>query len=503
MEMHVADTVISSASEEPAGTVVPPYGPQPAHCLVRGEVHRHKGADGVEYGDRFELRMPDAWKGRFLFLGGGGLDGMLAPAVGQRMGAPPSEGALSRGYAVVSTDGGHEGRTPIDASFGSDPGARADYEYASTDRVAVAARQIVAQYYGRDPRYSYMVGCSNGGREAMIAEQRYPSLFDGIVAGDPAFDLTRAAVQEAWTLREFGAIAPKGANGMPLFGEALSDADMTLVSKAILQACDARDGLKDGLIEDTGGCRFDPAVLTCHGAKDATCLTAGQVHALQEAFAGPHDAAGRALYSDFPWDAGIAAPGWRAWILGTAKMPPINFLIYPEFVNHVALPPGAAPLTNALAFNFDVDPERIAQSADKIDATSTDVQGFRAHHGKIIFYNGMSDPIFSADDLIDYYRRLARENGGLQDTLSFARLFLIPGMNHCGGGPALDDFDPLTAITAWVEQGTPPASMTATGRSFPGRSRPLCPYPETAHYKGSGSIEAAANFTCERPRAHE
>jgi len=261
--IHLENALIISAEEAPEETVVAPFGPQTAHCLVKGEVNKHMGADEVEYGDRFELRLPDAWTGRLLFQGGGGLDGMVSPAVGAFAVGSGEKDALSRGYAVVSTDGGHQAKSPMDASFGSDPEALADYQYRSTDRVATVAKKIVAQYYGRLPQHSYMVGCSNGGREAMIASERYPNDFDGIVAGDPAFDLTRAAIAEAWATARFAEIAPKDAKGTPQLQLALSDSDLKLMSTAILKACDALDGLTDGLIENPQACRFDPAVLQC------------------------------------------------------------------------------------------------------------------------------------------------------------------------------------------------------------------------------------------------
>jgi Tannase and feruloyl esterase len=176
-------------------------------------------------------------------------------------------------------------------------------------------------------------------------------------------------------------------------------------------------------------------------------------------------------------------------------------LMYPQFVNHVALPPGESPLKNAFSFDFDKDPARVNKSANLINADSTDLTSFQKRGGKLILYTGMSDPVFSANDLIRYYRKLADENGGMTSTRQFARLFRIPGMNHCFGGPGLDEFDDLTAIEDWVEKGLPPDRLVAAGREFPGRSRPLCPYPQISRYKGSGSIEDAANFVCEDPGA--
>ena len=501
--LHIKNTVIFSAKEVPEGTPIRQMGPmsissQPAHCLVEGEINKHTGPDGNEYGDKFQLRLPDAWTGRFLFQGGGGLDGMLNPAVGPAR--PGFKTALAGGYAVVSTDGGHEGTGPGDATFGADPQARADYQYRSTEVVAPVAKLIIAKYYGEPPKYSYMSGCSNGGREAMIAAQRYPSLFDGVIAGDPAFDLTRAAVAEAWFSMKFAEIAPKGPNGMPALQKAFSDSDLKLLASAVLKQCDARDGLRDGLIDESDSCHFDPAVLQCKSEKTDACLSREQVDALQTTFSGPVDSKGNRLYSDWPYDAGLAAPGWRIWTLGNEQMPALNVLMYPAFVNHVALPAGESPIKGPFLFDFDKDPQRINESANLINADSTDLRAFRERGGKMILYTGMSDPVFSANDLIAYYHRLANANGGTSSTLHFVRLFRIPGMNHCAGGPALDDFDDLTAIQDWVEKGVAPDRLIATGREFPGRSRPLCPYPQTSKYNGTGSTEDARNFTCQNSR---
>ncbi len=404
-EMKIENTVIFSAKEVPEGTSLGSIGPvpipsQPTHCLVEGEINKHTGPDGNEYGDKFQLRLPDSWSGRFLFQAGGGLDGVVNPAVGPAR--PGFKSALARGYAVVSTDGGHEGKNPGDATFGADPQARADYQFRSTQLVAPVAKKIIAEYYGAPPHHSFMAGCSNGGREAMLAAQRYPELFDGIIAGDPAFDLTRAAIAEAWFSVKMAQIAPKNPHGMPLLSKAFSDADLKLVTNAVLKQCDDLDGLKDGLIDDPDGCHFDPSMLQCKSAKEDGCLSADQVRALHETFAGPHDSSGHALYSDWPYDSGLAEPGWRIWILGNEQMPAINVLIYPQFVNHVALPPGDVPIQNPFSFDFDKDPARINKSADLIDADSTDLHSFRKHGGKLIFYTGMSDPVFSANDLIRY-----------------------------------------------------------------------------------------------------
>jgi feruloyl esterase len=494
----IAGTAIFSANEVAAETPLGPFGPQPEHCVITGEIDRHEEPGGIFYGDTFELRLPLTWNGRFLFEAGGGFDGVLHAAVGGSPGTVESA-ALRRGYAVVTTDAGHAGTNEFDASFGVDPEARADYEYRSTDLVTRVAKQLVKQFYGRAPDHSYLVGCSNGGREGLVEAQRYPQDFDGIISGDPAFNLVRAAIAEAWNNEEFAKISPHDSTGMPLLYQSFSDADLSLVSKAVLHACDALDGLADGMIDNPAGCHFDPEVLVCKPSNNSDCLSSEKVHTLKTIFAGPKTSDGKALYSTWPYDAGIGAPGWRAWMIGTDKSPAVNVTLNPEFVNNIALAPGEAPLASPFAFNFGTDSERILKSEGTISTLGT-LASFRSKGGKIIFYTGMSDPIFSANDLVEYYERVASANDGIEATKTFARLFLVPGMNHCGGGPALDKFDTLTALEGWVETGIAPDSMPATGVAFPGRSRPLCAYPLISHYKGKGSSEDAANFVCQTPR---
>ncbi len=489
-EVAIPGLIVISSEALPDTTDLPGQDLKlPGHCLLRGEVNKHSGADGKAYGDTFELRMPVAWNGRLLFQGGGGLDGIVQPAIG--VGGLGERPALARGYAVVSTDAGHaaDPNAPMaDGSFGSDPGALADYEYRSTQRVTDAAKEILFQHYGRAPAHSYFRGCSNGGREALIAMQRYPRYFDGAIAGAPAFHLTRAMIAEAWNTMQWGTLAPQ-------LHDAFTDSDLALVARGVLAKCDTLDGVKDDLIFNPAACHYDPVELQCPGAKTESCLSSAQVNALKKVMSGALDSHGNALYSDFPYDSGIAGPGWRAWMLGNEKMPAINALIFPAAVNGMVLA-GAPPPMDIFHFDFDTGAKRIDKAAPALNAESTNLAAFRSHGGKLILYTGMSDPIFSANDLIRYYRDITRANGGAAQTLSFARLFLLPGVNHCGGGPGLDSFDALTALEAWVEDGSAPDRMVARGNAFPGRTRPLCPYPQTPHYNGTGNPENAAAFFC-------
>jgi hypothetical protein len=513
LKMQIENTTLSEAVQVPAGQPIKmggAYGPPvaitslPAHCLVHGEVNRHQGTDGKEYGDKFEIRMPVDWSGRLLFQGGGGLDGILNPALGlsSTIPNPSSKSALSLGYAVVSTDGGHQDTNPMqpNGSFGSDPEARADYDYLSTKRVTDVARKVIAEFYGRPIQHSYFRGCSNGGREGLIAAERYPDYFDGVIAGSPAFNLTNAAIAEAWNTDQLASIAPRNANGMLDLSHALSEGDMKLLADAVVEKCDTLDGLKDGMIFNPEACHFDPKVLECSGEKQASCLTAAQVKTVKNVFGGPHDSHGKAIYSNWPYDAGDGAMGWRMWMLGGGFMPaPINVMIFPSFFNGLALE-GVPPPIDIFKFNFDTDPDRIDKASAEINATSLDWSAFHKHGGKLLLYNGMSDPVFSAFDLIRYYKQIEEHNGGEARTEEFARLFLVPGMNHCGGGPALDDFDTLATMQKWVEDGAVPQRMISSGQAFPGRTRPLCAYPQIAIYDGKGNPEDAASFSCQKPK---
>jgi len=473
---------------------------QPAHCVVRGSAAPRTGVDGKAYETRFELRLPTDWSGRFLYQGGGGNDGVVAPAVGRNTGSFPDTG-LQRGFAVVTTDAGHQGAT---AEFGLDPEARIDHAYAAHERTATIALTIVSRYYGRAPNRKYFVGCSGGGRQGMMFAQRYPSYFDGIAICAPAMSVSSGAtIAAAWDTQTYTAVAPADEQGQRVLSRAFSDADLALVARGITGACDAADGATDGMVLRPESCRFDPKRLQCAAAKQPDCLTSEQVAALQKAFDGPRDSAGKSLYVGQPWDPGIATAGWRQWELGTSQTSSPNAinatLMAGALAHEFFTPPD--PSFAITQFNFDRDPKRMEAFSAVYDtyrdATLTE---FRTRGGKLLIFHGTADPIFSALESIDYYQRLGRNNGGADATATWARLFLVPGMNHCAGGPATDSFDGLGAIVDWVEKGTAPARIGASARPgtpyFAGRTRPLCPYPTYARYAGSGSLEDGANFVC-------
>lgn len=490
---------VAAGTRRPGGAATGDF--LPGHCVVTGSINPRVGVDGKPYAIGFELSLPDDWNGRFLFLGGGGNDGILRDTSlsSSISGGTPSP--LGQGFAVVSTDAGHSGTT---ASFGADPQARIDHAYNSYDRTAVTAKSLIAAHYGRKPEHSYFSGCSGGGRQGMMFSQRFPDYFDAITAGAPAMRVSSGATVAAmWNVSRFNAIAPRDEAGARILSKAFSNADLNLVAEAVKSSCDAADGVADGMVNNTRACRFDPAVLQCSGAKAADCLSAEQVDALGQVFAGPRNSEGQALYAGQPWDPGLAAPGWRAWTLGssTTATPDARYitLMADALANEFFTPP--QPGFDPLGFNFDTDPARMAAYSAMYDTYADDrLTAFRQHGGKLLLIHGMSDPIFSANDTVDYYERLAANHGGIARTQEFARAFLVPGMNHCSGGPATDNFDSIQAMVDWVEKGIAPDTIAAralpTQADHPNRTRPLCAYPRFARYKGSGSVEDAGSFVC-------
>lgn len=468
----------------------------PEHCIVQGKINPRVGANNTPFAIGFELRLPTRWSGRFFFEGGGGNDGSCSPAVGNtRNGGRP---ALSRGFATVKTDGGHIG-TSADL-FGFDPQARTDHAYNAFGKTAVTAKAIIASYYGKMPEKSYFAGCSGGGRQGMMFTQRFPTYFDGVIVTAPAMSVaTGASISVAWESIAYNSIAPKDAAGNPILSQAFSNSDLALVANAVLNACDDKDGLVDGMINNRDKCTFYPAALACAGTNDTGCLSPEQVRALKKGFGGPFNSAGKALYIDWPWDAGINADGWRQWKLGTSLTATPNarfFVLMQDAIrNEFFTPPD--PNFSILNFNFDTDPSRM-EAFGKIYDTwgNAELAAYKDHGGKLLIFHGVSDPIFSANESIRYYNRLVAANHGPVKAGAFARLFLVPGMAHCGGGPSTDLYDTLSAMINWVENRNAPDRIIATGTAFPGRSRPLCPYPTSAHYSGKGSVEDADSFVC-------
>lgn len=489
---HVDTAEWVTAGAQPASGTGAAAVQLPPHCLFRVTLNaRESGLPEMRYGTGIELRLPAKWNQRLVFQGGGGLNGVLNPALGNVTGFAS---ALARGFAVVSTDGGHRGRNAIDTRFGVDQQAKLDFAYQAVERATREAKSLLQRFYGRKPEFSYFIGCSTGGREAMMAAQRLPLEFDGVVAGNPSFNLTRIAANQVWSLQTVNRIAPRDSDGKPLLHEAFTDVQLKATADAVLQQCDALDGLRDGMVNDFQACRFDPRTQVCKAGDSGKgqCLSAAQAEGLRAIFGGARNSRGESLYGAFTYDTGIAAPAWRSMHLGSATAAPANASLGRDTLREFSVTP-ADPTLDPLQFDFDRDIARTAETAAINDAVATLLSTFASRGSKMIVYHGLSDQAMSTGALTDWYRQLSpRAADGPQD---WARLFLVPGMTHCGGGQSTDQFDMLAAIQEWVENKRTPDRVLASGRALPGITRPLCPYPAVARYDG-GDTSSAASFSC-------
>ncbi len=520
--VFVTDGATIQAQMGPGATIPVPV---PAHCDITGALHERTGENGQAYAIRFHMRLPVKWNQRFVFQGGGGSNGDIGDALGMGTGAVP---ALAQGYAVVSQDSGHDNATNTDpmhngqVAFGFDPISRADYGHTSLKVVADTAKDILKVYYGRKPLYSYFIGCSKGGQEGMTFATLYPEEFDGILASAPGFALPRAAVAEAWDVQSFGALAKAPGSDTVSFmalNGTYSDADLSLVRTAILAACDKDDGLADGIVGDYLGCTDAKVIpklqaIACAAGKTDACLSSAQIKALVVSHTGPVNSTGRALYAGWFWPTGIAGNDWRLWKIGSADghIPALNVILGgPSLASVFTTPPtvlGPSPqaiVDYQMRFDMDRDAAGIYAVAapfttsawHDVGSHSTDLSAFRKRGGKLMVPHGDSDPVFSLKDTLGWYDEVNTRNGG--KAAAFARIFPVPGMCHCGGGQATNQYDAFNALVSWVEKHQAPDSLlgTATPASpWPGRQRPICAYPLVARYNGSGDIEKASSFTC-------
>lgn len=448
----------------------------PRHCRVEGTINRRTGAEGKEYAIGFALALPENWNGRLLFQGGGGFNGAVREPYG--MAAAGDEPALTRGFAIVSTDSGHKGQT-FDVAFMRDQQASIDFAYNAMPSVTLLAKRLAAAHYGRAPHHSYSVGCSTGGREGMVAAQRYPDLFDGVIAGAPAMRTAHSRIAGWNATTAFNRIAPRDAAGKPLTAQAFTAADHAVLREAVANRCDALDGLADGLVMNIAACRFDPSTVQCAPGQAAGCLPADKVAAVRTAFDGPRDSRGQAVYARFPYDLGLLGGQVPMTLIPAATG-------YSPFLD----PPQPVAL--------DVEAALDDLRADPMQALSdtyhwSDLGTFYRGGGKILFYNGAADPWFSLNDTLDYFER----NKARNPEFDSSRLYNVPGMQHCAGN-GLERFDLLTALVDWVENGRAPGAIVATDWSRQGGARPLCPWPQYARYRG-GDPKNAASFRCTVP----
>ncbi len=520
------NTSVLSASSVAAGALQLAGQPVPAHCRVTGRMHqRVSQVDGKTYAIGFELRLPQAWNGRFYHQGNGGIDGSVVTATGATGGGPRTH-ALLQGFAVLSSDAGHT-LAQGGPAFGLDPQARLDYGYQAVGKLTPMAKQAIHIAYGKGPDRSYFGGCSNGGRHSLVAAARYPQDYDGYLAGAPGYNLPLAALANIWGAQRYASVATGNPTTAAGLETAFTAAERRVLAQAVLARCDALDGAADGIVQATDVCQkrfdFQRDVPTCSGARDGSCLSSAQKLAIGPIFSGATLQNGARFYAPFPFDAGLGAPGVGGWEFG-APLDRDSGAVGVIF----KVPPAALALSDGPAFSIGLDidatlPELTATNATYTESAmqfmtppdATRLDGVRRRGGKILVYHGVSDAIFSVADTEAWYRGVERDSGGR--AADFTRFYRVPGMGHCSGGPATDQADFLSPLVAWVEGGQAPAGIVASARG-PGnaggvnadvpadwaadRSRPLCPYPSVARYRGHGDVERAENWACRGPGHH-
>ena len=448
-------------------------------CRIQAHVSAARGSS-----INFEIWIPPEWNGKLVVTGNGGY--------GNTLSAGDMTAAVARGYAAVGGDTGHQGATPDDLLWGAGhPERIIDWGSRSIHAITGPARRIVEAITGRRIRRAYFNGCSTGGHQAYAAIQRYPADFDGVVAGAPGNNRVRLNAGFLW---QFLANRRPGDNSTLI----IPAAKLPMITAAAVAACDANDGVTDGVVDDPRTCRFDPASLQCRGSDAPGCLTAEQVGALNRMYDGvKNPRTGDQIYPGWPrtsealttTESGAPRSGWHQY-WGAAEPTRVNFWRHWLFAN---------PAWDWWTFDFDRDLRLADEKLGRlIDQRNPDLDVFKRRGGKAIVYQGWQDPVVNPVDTIAYYEQVRSKQRSQRETDRFFRLFLVPGMGHCSGGTGTTVFDPLAALDAWVERGIAPDRITAS-RVVEGatvRTRPLCPYPKKAVYLGSGSTDEAASFVC-------
>jgi tannase/feruloyl esterase len=448
---------------------------------------------------RIEVWMPiDGWNGKLQALGNGGFAGLIDyPNLGM---------AITKGYAATATDAGHTG-SPIEAAWAlGHPEKVVDFGHRGIHEMTRVAKDAVRAFYGYAPRRSFFAGCSDGGREALMEAQRYPGDYDGILAGAPAYAWTKLLTTAVWHTR---ALTQDAASF-------ITPDKIPVIGSAVNAACDAQDGVTDGILADPRRCRFDPSTIECKpGNGSNACLTAQQAAALRKIYEGPRDASGRQVFPGYLPGAEEGGGGWTTWITGPAPkkslMAAFGFGYFSQMVY-------GRPDWNSDGFELESDLRAaVEKTAQALDATDANLDPFRARGGKLILYHGWEDPAIPATSTINYYdevvSRVGRRNADV-----FVRLYLAPGVQHCAGGPGPDAFGQMdewssdepthtlrVALEQWVEKGAAPSRVIASKFAGEGparkttMTRPLCPYPLEARYVGKADANDAASFACARP----
>jgi feruloyl esterase len=469
-------TTITSAKLVAAGEFTPSAGGRapasvfkelPAFCRVEATL---KPTDQSDI--KIEVWLPSAdWNHKLQSVGNGAWAGVIAyPALAR---------ALAESYAAASTDTGHVGNSP--SFIPGNPEKLIDFSYRSVHEMTLTAKNIIAAFYGEGPQHSYFNGCSTGGRQAMAEMQRFPDDYDGVIAGDPVFDSSHIQGTQLWFWQIFH---KNEASNIP-------PEKLTLLHNAVIKACDALDGVKDGVLEDPTRCGFDPDDLKCKDGDAPACLTAAQVEAAQQSYVGPVNApTGQPAYPGREWGSEL---GWGNHSGTEPSSYAVDLYRYVVFQD---------PKWDYHTFDYDRDVATAMKVLkDTMDSVDPDLRPFFDHGGKLIQYHGWNDPGVPPQGSVNYYRAVAARMGGIANISDKYRLFMVPGMGHCGGGDGTTSFNMINALEQWVEDGQPPDWIPAA-RMRNGtldRTRPLCPYPQVAGYRGSGNTEDAANFTCRLP----
>jgi hypothetical protein len=463
--LSIGGATIQSATIVAASTTLVEY------CKVNGL---------IEPKLNFELRLPTAWNHKLHYGGGGGYNGSIPPVVAA---------ALNAGYAQVGSDSGHQGDV-LDASFAlNDPLAAQLFGSLSVPTVMGATTEIVKKHYGFAARRSYFEGCSNGGREALMNVQRYPTLFDGVIARAPAYNWVAFMGQFNRTAKALA--APGGA---------MSPAKITTLANAVLGACDALDGLADGVVSNAAACHYDPNALRCPNGADTgdSCLSDAQL-AVVGSWTGDASWAGGTYHNaGWPLTGNENVSGaWDAWVIGP---PSLQFSFSDTTIkNYLARDPAA----NSLLYDYESDPGALYGLSALNDATNANLHPFLGAGGKLILWHGGNDSALSVRATSEYYDNVVSAMGGRTNADTFVRYYVAPGVNHCAGGPGADSADLLAALDRWVTRGRAPGNLTATrydpSTGAPVLARPLCVYPAYPRYKGSGDPNAASSFACTMP----
>jgi feruloyl esterase len=491
-ELKLPDTAITSAQEVAAGAFVPPGATAPptsakdlpAFCRVMATLKPAKDSD-----IKIEVWLPlKEWNGKYRGQGNGGFAGsIIYPSMGV---------AIAEGFATASTDTGHAA-TPIDASWAlGHPDKIVDFGWRAIHEMTVKAKAIIQAFYGEPIKRSYFSACSNGGRQGLMEAQRFPEDYDGIIAGAPANYWTRVFATFLWDIQAMQATP----------ASYISASKVPAIAAAVNAACDEKDGVKDGILNDPRECHFDPKVLLCKDADNDSCLTAPQVAALKKIYDGPVDSKGKQMFPGFLPGGEPGGGGWTTWI---AQSPGKDWQtgFASGFFNNMIT--SKQPL-DLKTINVEAAVKMAEeQQGQTFDATDPNLKPFMDRGGKLIVYHGWSDAALPPQGALQYYNSVG-DALGLVQRASFMRLFMVPGMQHCGGGPGANSFGQFTpagdadhdlykALEKWVEDGPAPDKLIATklGEDKSVKmTRPICPYPKTVHYKGTGDTNDAANFEC-------